>query len=131
MTDRRKTAGGTGMTAHWSNLKEPKAPDDPKYIECVKQLPCVICEAFGEPYGQPPSDAHHTISNRNSMARRPDKMAIPLCKGHHQTGENGKLAIHRGKETWEAKYGLDTDYIDITQDRVFVWFGRKPKEPKK
>lgn len=118
------------MNQHFNpQPKQAKWPDDPVYIECVKQLPCCICEAFGEPYGQAPSDAHHPIHGRYSGAKSPDAMAIPLCKGHHQSGEHGKLAIHRGKETWAEKYGLDTDYIAATEDAVFEQFGYLPKPP--
>lgn len=104
-------------------FKTGKAASDPKYIGYVKQLPCCVCEAFGEPFGQAPSDAHHCIHGRFSGARSPDSMAISLCKGHHQTGEHGKLAIHQGKKTWAAKYGLDTDYIAATQDAIERQFG--------
>lgn len=109
------------------NFKQPKVIADREYIGFVKQLPCVICQAFGEPYGQAPSDAHHPICGRYSQRKAPDHTAIPLCKGHHQTGENGKLAIHRGKESWAEKYGADTDYVEVTQDAVKTIFGYTPK----
>ena len=107
--------------------KTGKAIKDAKYIECVKQLPCVICEAYGEPYGQAPSDAHHPICGRYSGAKVSDYMAIPLCKSHHQSGEHGKVAIHLGKATWVKLYGNDIDYIEVTQDRVEREFGYTPK----
>ena len=102
--------------------KAGKAKKDPDYITAVKSLPCCVCARHGEPFGQAPSDAHHTISGRYSGARRADMDAIPLCKAHHQTGEHGKMAIHQGKETWEAKYGPDTDYIAETRVSVAKLF---------
>jgi len=32
--------------------------------------------------------------------------------------DTSKLAIHRGKETWVAVHGEDTDYIDATQRKI-------------
>lgn len=112
----------------WTNPKPPKAPKDKTYIEFVKQLPCVICEAYGEPYGQAPSDAHHPTHGRNSQARMPDHTVIPLCKAHHQTGEHGKPAWHSGRRgEFIAAYGPDIDYIDATKDRVKRVFDYTPK----
>tara|TARA_R110002012_G_C11579444_1_gene605231 strand:- start:145 stop:534 length:390 start_codon:yes stop_codon:yes gene_type:complete len=108
--------------------KEEKKIPDNKYLNFVKQLPCCICDAWGEPYGQAPSDAHHPIHGRYSGSKGPDHTALPFCKAHHQTGEYGKLAIHRGKETFEKKYGKDTDFIEVTQDKVKAQFGYAPKQ---
>lgn len=109
------------------NFKQPKAVKDPKYVGYVKQLPCVICEAYGEPYGQAPSDAHHPICGRFSQAKAPDHTVIPLCKAHHQTGEHGKPSVHGHRAAFVEAYGPDTEYIDITRDRVFEEFGYTPK----
>jgi hypothetical protein len=98
--------------------KVGKAARDPAYLDAVRQLPCCICEAFGE-VQMSPTTAHHPIHARHSNERVPDREAIPLCDGHHQgTFDRSKLAIHRGKKTWRAKYGCDRDYIAQTQDKV-------------
>ena len=34
-------------------LKEPKAKPDPAYLARVRELPCCVCEAFGEPQATP------------------------------------------------------------------------------
>ena len=103
------------MTA---NFKPPKAKKDPAYLAKVRELGCCICEAFGE-MQMSPTEAHHPIHGRFSFTKAPDDTAIPLCRGHHLGDfDTSKLAIHRGKETWAEKYGLDTDWIDATRDKI-------------
>jgi hypothetical protein len=97
-------------------LKAKPKPPTP-YLDKVRARPCCICEAFGE-VQLSPTEAHHPICDRYSSERVPDHEAVPLCGCHHRTGANGKLAIHRGKETWRAKYGSDRDYIAATQDAI-------------
>lgn len=113
-----------------TNFKEPKMPKDDVYLKYVRQLPCVICENFEFDKGGPPSNSHHTFCGRYSQEKSPDQNAIPLCPSHHQgfndDGE-GKLAIHKCKESWVEQYGPDTDYIDVTRDAVLREFGYTPK----
>lgn len=96
-------------------LKQPKAKPDPAYLARVRDLPCVICDAFGEPQ-QTPTAAHHVIHGRHSQIKTPDRMAIPLCYDHHQ----GDRGIHTRPEWWRASYGDDRDYVAVTQDRLGV-----------
>lgn len=99
-------------------LKQPRAKGRPDYLAAVRELPCVICRAFGEPQLSP-TTVHHPICGRYSQRKRPDVAAIPLCDGHHQgQWDKSKLAIHQNKSAWVAAYGPDTDYIAITQDRL-------------
>lgn len=106
------------MTFSGPFFKQPKAAKDPAYLARVRELPCCICEAFGEQQLSP-GTAHHPIHGRYSGRKRPDRESICLCDGHHQgTFDHSKLAIHNGKEAWAEKYGPDTDYIAPTQDRL-------------
>ena len=73
-----------------------------EHMRRVKQLPCVICQA------PPPSDAHHCISGRYGSRKASDMHTIPLCRSCHQ---DGPMAIHRAKATWEAHYGRDYDWL--------------------
>ncbi len=92
--------------------------DGERYLELVRSLPCCICEAFGE-IQRSATQAHHPIHGRYGTKRVPHIMAIPLCEGHHCGDfDKTKFAIHRGKKSWAAKYGLDTDYIAVTQDKI-------------
>ena len=100
------------------NFKEDVQHDNPEYLKMVRELPCCVCVEYGE-VQMSPTTAHHPIHGRYSGAKRPDVTAIPLCDGHHQgTFDNSKFAIHQGKETWAEFYGLDTDYIAATQDKL-------------
>ncbi len=104
-------------------LKDDKSGDDPEYLALVRQLPCCICEAFGE-VQHSPTEAHHPIHDRHSFEKVPDRESIPLCEGHHQgLRDTTKTAIHRGKKSWRMKYGSDRDYIAQTQDRVAALLG--------
>ena len=99
-------------------LKQPKPKPRPGYLAAVRQLPCCICEAFGE-IQESQTTAHHPICDRHSQAKRPDETAIPLCDEHHQgLWSATKIAIHRDRAEWVRRYGPDTDWIAPTQDRL-------------
>jgi len=101
-------------------LKEPRPAADPAYLARVRELPCCICEAFGERQ-ETATQAHHIIHGRFSGRKTPDRMAIPLCEGHHQgMVERGKLALHRDKAGWAKAYGEDHQWTAPTQDRLGV-----------
>lgn len=99
-------------------LKAARAAKNPAYLAAVRLRPCIICESFGETQCTP-TTAHHPICGRFSSAKVPDEMALPICADHHQGGYGSpKLAIHQNKTAWVAKYGFDSDYIAVTQDRL-------------
>lgn len=99
-------------------LKAPKAAADPDYLARVRELPCCVCEAFGEAQLSP-TTAHHPIHGRFSQRKVPDRMAIPLCDGHHQGNFDGsKTAVHREPTKWKRLYGEDHEFIAATQDRI-------------
>ena len=98
--------------------KPPKAKPDPAYLARVRELPCCICEAFGEQQLSPTS-AHHVIHGRFGTRRTPDRMAIPLCEGHHQgLRDTSKLALHQEPSRWKRFYGEDHEWIAATQDKL-------------
>lgn len=98
--------------------RRPKPKKDPAYLVKVREMPCVICEAFGEPQLSP-TTAHHPIHDRHGQHKRPDDTAIPLCDGHHQgLWDGSKLAVHKAPEAWRDRYGADHEYIDVTRDRL-------------
>lgn len=88
------------------------------YLARIRELPCCICEAFGEEQTTL-TQAHHTFHDRFSRSKVDDALAIPLCDGHHLGNrDTSKLAIHREKARWRKEYGADTDYIAETQDKI-------------
>ncbi len=88
--------------------------EDAPYMGKVRCLPCCICEAFGMAQTSH-TEAHHPIHGRFSNEKAPDGAAIPLCMCHHQglrfDRDRSKLAIHQGKETWDAEYGRDYEHV--------------------
>lgn len=103
-------------------MKPQKSKKDPDYLGKVKNLGCVICEAFGE-MQRSPTEAHHVKSGRYGSRRTPDRMAIPLCHSHHNKlrpypGDEDKIGFHNAQATWESLYGEDHEYSAVTQDRI-------------
>ena len=91
---------------------------DPKHLAAIRELPCCICEAFGEQQTSP-TTAHHTMCGRYSQKKTSDLKAIPLCDGHHQgLFDTSKIAFHKERKSWVELYGQDTDYIAGTLDRL-------------
>lgn len=109
-----------------ANFKQPKAKPNPKYLEAVRLLPCIICQSFGEPQ-MSPTQSHHPIHGRFSGRKRPDETALPICEGHHVGDfDKSKTALHRHPELWKSKYGPDTDYIPVVQDMLgYLLTGQK------
>ena len=92
-------------------LKKTAPKKDGKRLARVHEMPCVICQTFGEPQ-RSPTQAHHCIHDRHSFAKRPDSETIPLCEGHHQgMFDTSKLALHRAPKQWREKYGPDWSYL--------------------
>ena len=92
-------------------LKKQKAKKDEAYLQELRGRGCVVCLRFGEAQ-RSATTAHHTIHDRFSMAKRPDREAIPLCEGHHQGNfDTSKIAIHRRPEFWRETYGPDWSYL--------------------
>lgn len=110
--------------------KPEEAAPRPDYLGAVAQLPCVICEAFGEIQNSP-TEVHHWKSGRYGNERTPDSQAIPLCHSHHNKlrpypGDEAKIGFHNAQEQWEAKYGQDHEYTEVTQDRIEREYGILP-----
>lgn len=97
--------------------KAPKAAPDPAYLAKVRALRCCICVNFGE-MQTTPTEAHHPIHGRFSQRKTPDRMAIPVCRAHHRTGEGGKVAIHHEPTKWKRLYGEDHLFTAATQDAM-------------
>lgn len=94
------------------NFKRPKIKNGTaagiRHMGRVKGLPCVIC------HRPPPSSAHHCISGRYKQRRSSDFETISLCWDCQQ----GPQGIHANKSAWEAKHGLDTDYLPVVADML-------------
>ena len=105
------------LTGQNVRQKERKASPDAAYLERVRQGPCEICNAFGE-VQIGPTFAHHPIMGRYSGRKAPDRTAIGLCYAHHQSQSPGACSVHHHRAEFRRRYGNDTDYISIAQDRA-------------
>ena len=108
------------LTGQTVEQRPEKVAKDPEYIARLHDMPCVICDAYGEPQNSP-TTAHHVIHGRGGNLRTPDRMALPLCDGHHQGDfDTSKIALHREPAAWKEAYGLDTDWVSVVQDRMGI-----------
>ena len=107
------------LTGQAIRQKSERAAKNPAHLAKVAALPCVICTEWGMRQLSP-TQVHHCIHGRNSMGRKsPDSMTIPLCEGHHQgLRDTTKIALHREPNAWRDAYGLDTDWISWTEERI-------------
>lgn len=87
---------------------------DPKHLEKVRNLPCLVCK---EGQQQQRTEAHHLIGY--GIGQKPsDLFTIPLCNKHH----NGNFredrignAIHATVlSKWEKTFGTQEDLLKIT-----------------
>lgn len=92
------------------NFKPAKPIKDPRFLQEIREQPCVICQEFNEPQ-MSLTAAHHVIHDRFGTRKTCDRLAIPLCEGHHQgMWDTSKVAIHREPIKWREMYGADHSY---------------------
>jgi hypothetical protein len=73
----------------------------------VAKLNCVCC-------GISTVQVHHCISGRYGQRKASDFHTLPLCWNHHL----GPEGIHTDKAAWEAKWGMDYDYLPVVADML-------------
>ena len=75
----------------------------------VFELGCIACRKMG--YYDTPPELHHVRNGQGMGQRASDFEIIPLCPIHHRLGGTG-VAIHAGKESFEAKFGTERELLD-------------------
>ena len=91
-------------------LKFKEKKQDPKYLDYIRSLPCIVCQEHHELQNSV-TTAHHPIHDRFSSRKTADRDAIPLCEGHHQgLWDLSKISIHKEPQLWRIKYGPDHSY---------------------
>jgi hypothetical protein len=92
---------------------------DAAHLAKVAKLPCVVCHNYELPQ-MSPTQVHHCIHGRNSMAKKaPDNRTIPLCEGHHLGDfDTSKIALHRNPSAWKQAYGMDTDWLPWVEEQL-------------
>jgi hypothetical protein len=63
---------------------------DPKYLEWIRQQPCMICKTR-------PVEAAH-VGQRGLGQKCADVEAVPLCAEHHRTGDESHHVL--GRNFW-------------------------------
>lgn len=83
-----------------SMLKLPPAGRSPKYLEAVRQLPCLICR-------RTPCDAAHVSfgTGRGKGQKASDFRAVPLCHNHHMEQHAS------GEKCWWDGYQIDVGQL--------------------
>lgn len=94
-------------------IRPPSKAEGRAHMAKVAACPCVICNYW-------PVEVHHCISERFSQRKAWDTETISLCFDHHR----GPDGIHADKAAWEAKYGLDRDYLPVVADMIAGQFNR-------
>ena len=88
--------------------KKSKSKEITKRFNSIAEMGCVICGA--------PTEIHHCLGAKFGSGKgmkAGDEKTFGLCYPHHR-GEDG---IHRGVESWEAKYGTQETHLELT-DRL-------------
>lgn len=77
-------------------------------------LSCIVCRREG--LGETPAEIHH-VRVGQGMSQRSKHIGgtLPLCCFHHRLGACG-VAIHAGQETWEKKFGTETELLEAVKE---------------
>ncbi|MAW27127.1 MAG: hypothetical protein CL498_03950 [Actinobacteria bacterium] len=101
----------TNLTGQKLYKKTGKPKKNKKHLNWIRQMPCCVCQKFGQAQLSP-TTAHHVIHDRYGTTKSSDLQAIPLCDGHHQAlwDKSKDCAIHDNKRKWRELYGADWSY---------------------
>ena len=88
---------------------------DKKHLGKVALMKCVACAK--EKAGRNTRLEIHHKTGCGIGKKASDLLTIPLCNFHHQSGGRG-LALHRGIDLWEEKFGTQQDLILQIHERI-------------
>lgn len=91
--------------------KRSKGPKDPKYLEWIASLPCLVS-------GKRPVTVHHV---RFFGSPRDDRRTVPLVASlHMRTNETpGLPCVERGKKIFEAFWKVDLEDAIRIYNRLY------------
>lgn len=85
-----------------------------EHLTKVACLGCICCRMDGR--GTVPCQIHHIREGYGIAQRATHFEVLPLCEGHHQglraPADPTKIAFHRNREAWVAKYGTERALVD-------------------
>lgn len=77
-----------------------------KHYDAVAQIGCLACLKDGVP--NVPACLHHPYGRK----RGHDREVIPLCYGHHQSGNHElPLSVHGNKKEFVEMYGTEAELL--------------------
>lgn len=88
-----------------------------RYMAKVAALFCVVCRNAG--LGHSSAEIHHIRTGMGKGQRAGHGDILPLCPAHHRTGGHG-VALHAGRETWQAKYGTELELLAQTRRELGI-----------
>jgi hypothetical protein len=86
------------------------AKKEKEHLDRLQRLGCIACLKMG--YEGTPATIHHIRAGMGMGQRSSDYQSIPLCPGHHQHQEPGKIAFHRAPKKFEKEYGEEEDLLE-------------------
>ena len=83
---------------------KPQTYRNSKYMQFIRELPCCVC-------GRMPSDPHHfKEKGKGGLGlKSSDLQCIPLCRGHHQSGESPGMSW----KAFQEKHAVDFNIIRL------------------
>lgn len=85
------------------------------HLDKISRLGCIVCRMLG--LGDTPCEIHHIRIGQGIGMRASNFNAIGLCPWHHRLGGHGE-AIHAGQESWEKKFGTESELLTKTLEDV-------------
>lgn len=92
----------------------------------VASLGCCVCRNLG--FGASPAEVHHLRTGTGAGRRASNFDTIPLCPNHHRLGGSG-VAIHAGKQSFEARYGTELELLEQTRRELGFTANDNTQEP--
>ena len=94
-------------------MKKSATKEEKAHMDAVSQLPCIVClnQGLVTMHDHGSVTIHHIRASAGGGQRSSHFEVLPLCALHHLTGGFG-TAYHAGAETWQAKYGMETELLE-------------------
>ena len=96
--------------------KTLKTRAEREYHGRLASLPCVLCEALGQPQTDP-TQVHHIREGQGTSQRASHWLTIPLCTYCH----SGKHGIHGDRALLRIAGVSELDLLAMTVERVAGW----------
>ena len=86
-----------------------------QWMDAITRLGCIVC--LSEGFGYTPAVVHHIIRYGR---RQGHLFTIPLCVGHHNSGERSDRCVsrHPWKRAFEDRYGSESFLLQKTRQLI-------------